>query len=61
MIYNNGKKITAIYHDNKAIIAVYYGKRLVWQISNGVLSCFANGYWIDENPWTDDQPWKDND
>ena len=24
-----------------------------------ILSCFYNGYWIDEYPWTDETPWTD--
>ena len=24
-----------------------------------ILSCYFNGYWIDEYPWTDDTPWTD--
>ena len=25
-----------------------------------LLSCYANGYWIDEYPWTDNTSWADN-
>ena len=24
-----------------------------------ILSCYYNGYWIDEYPWTDETPWTD--
>ena len=35
---------------------------MIWPIGKKgemVLSCFYNGYWIDEYPWTDDMPWQD--
>lgn len=28
-------------------------------IVDEILSCYYNGYWIDEYPWTDDTPWTD--
>ena len=39
--------------------------RLVWALKEesseilDILSCFNNGYWIDEYPWTDETPWTD--
>lgn len=38
---------------------VYHGHKLVWSKFLEILSCYFNGYWIDEYPWTDDTPWKD--
>lgn len=58
MIYKNGKDITGIHIDKKEITSVYSGKNLVWELNN-VISCYAKGYWIDDNPWTDDTTWSD--
>ena len=57
------------------ILAVYMRGRLIWyptkdkendhpseEDDNGddiILSCYYNGYWIDEYPWTDETPWVD--
>lgn len=59
MIHVNNKDISGVYSGSKEIIAVYSGLKLVWQKFNTVLSCYYNGYWIDEYPWTDDTPWVD--
>ena len=61
MIHINGHDITNVYSGLKDIIAVYSGLKLVWskEIISDVLSCYYNGYWIDEYPWTDDTPWTD--
>lgn len=64
MIYHGQNKITGIYHGKNKVIAVYKGSTLVWSlqqtVDDDILSCFANGYWIDENPWTDELSWNDN-
>lgn len=57
MIVFNGKQPVSIFLDGKSYVYVYYKDKLVW--GGSIKSCFANGYWVDENPWTDDQPWKD--
>lgn len=46
------------------VIAVYTHGQLIWPIKTEpiidvILSCYYNGYWIDEYPWTDDTPWTD--
>lgn len=57
-IFVKGKGPLAIYRGSNNILAVYIQGTKVWPTS--ILSCYANGYWIDENPWTDDTPWSDN-
>ena len=62
MIRINNNKIVAMYLNGQDILAVYTQGQLVWpeeQIIKTVLSCYYNGYWIDEYPWTDDTPWTD--
>jgi hypothetical protein len=51
-----------IYVGNKSIAAVYYRGKKIWPIGDAysiILSCYYNGYWIDEYPWTDETPWND--
>ena len=57
-IYINGRGVANIYHQSKPIIAVYTKGQKVWP--DVILSCYANGYWIDQNPWTDNTPWTEN-
>lgn len=49
-----------MYINGCKIISVYTQGQKVWpedsQIDK-ILSCFYNGYWIDEYPWTDNTPW----
>jgi len=62
MIYVNNHDTSGVYRGNMEIVRVYKGLKLVWsKISDitDILSCYFNGYWIDEYPWTDDTPWKD--
>ena len=59
-IHINQRSIGSIYHNGRAIKSVFEGKRLVWTSDSQILSCYANGYWIDEYPWTDNTPWKSN-
>lgn len=50
-VIKDGKELT--------ITAVYRKDRLVWQMAVAeVRSCFAEGYWIDDQPWTDELCWK---
>lgn len=58
MINRNQRLIGSIYYNGRAIKAVYAGQHLVWTKDSQILSCYANGYWIDEYPWTDNTPWK---
>lgn len=61
MIHVNNHNIVGVYSGNRDIVKVYSGLRLVWSkitdVITETLSCYANGYWIDENPWTDETPW----
>lgn len=43
------------------ILSVYTQGQLVWakKTINKILSCYNNGYWIDEYPWTDNTFWID--
>lgn len=65
MIYTKSKPISSIYIKGRAIQTIYYKGKIVWikkseeNIDDEILSCYYNGYWIDEYPWTDDTPWKD--
>jgi hypothetical protein len=62
MIHINNHDITGVYSGLKDIVAVYSGLKLVWQKiaeNTEILSCYSNGYWIDEYPWTDETPWTD--
>lgn len=65
-IYNNGRGVDSIYYQGRPIALVYAFGRKIWPrekeitpIIDTILSCFYNGYWIDEYPWTDDTPWTD--
>lgn len=57
MIHINNHDITGVYSGSRDIIRVYSGLHLVWSKITEILSCYANGYWMDEYPWTDDTPW----
>lgn len=58
-IYTDGRYVQDIYINKRPVIAVYINGRKVWPNSYLLMSCFANGYWIDQYPWTDDKPWID--
>ena len=61
----NDRLIGSIFFEGRAIKAIYTEGKKVWGIKKqeepikDILSCYYNGYWIDEYPWTDDTPWKD--
>lgn len=64
MIRKGNSKIIAMYLNGQKILSVYTQGQLVWpeqgdEIIDKILSCFSNGYWIDEYPWTDEIPWTD--
>lgn len=59
-IFVKGKGFSKIYYKNIPILAVYTHGNKVWPALDEILSCYFNGYWIDEYPWTDDTPWTDN-
>ena len=61
-IYKNNRLISSIYYSNRAIKSVYKGYKLIWtkdKNNQQILSCFSNGYWIDEYPWDDNLSWTD--
>lgn len=57
MIHINNHDIIGVYSGSKIIVRVYNGLKLVWSKVTEVLSCYANGYWMDNYPWTDNTPW----
>jgi hypothetical protein len=70
MIKSKSDNIAAMYMNGLTILSVYMRGRLIWSLdeenshhedddNKDILSCFSNGYWIDEYPWTDNTPWKD--
>ena len=63
MIHINNHDIVGVYSGSKDIVRVYSGYKLVWQKHKPeddiILSCYYNGYWMDEYPWTDDTSWTD--
>ena len=59
MIHINNHDITGVYSGSRDIIRVYSGLQLVWSKITEILSCYANGYWIDDYPWVDDNKWTD--
>ena len=50
-----------MYINGQSILSVYTQGQHIWpeEIIDTILSCFYNGYWIDEYPWSDDTPWTD--
>lgn len=60
MIHINNHNITGVYSGHRDIVKVYSGLHLVWSKITEILSCYANGYWIDQYPWIDDAFWKDD-
>lgn len=67
MIYRNNIPVIGIFKNNIPIIKVYRRGYLIWELKTpeeqeiikDILSCYSNGYWIDEYPWTDNTPWTD--
>lgn len=71
MIKHLKKNVDSMCVNGLNILAVYMRGRLIWlpkdnsnpheedPIDDIILSCYYNGYWIDEYPWTDDTPWTD--
>ena len=50
-----------VYFQNKPVMFIYFQGKKVWGgYANVIISCFAKGYWEDNDPWTDDYPWADN-
>ena len=59
MIRINNRGISGVYKESRGIAAIYKGHRLVWTKIKQIISCYSNGYWIDEYPWVDEQSWTD--
>lgn len=59
MIRINNRNISGVYIESRGIAAIYEGHKLVWEKIKEIISCYSNGYWIDEYPWVDDQVWTD--
>lgn len=62
MIKINNKNVIAMYINGQSVLSVYTQRQLIWtikEIIDEILSCYYNGYWIDEYPWTDDTSWSD--
>lgn len=59
MIHINNHEITGVYCRLNDIVKVYSGLNLVWSKITEILSCYSNGYWMDEYPWVDDNAWAD--
>ena len=59
MININNREISGVYKGSREIAAIYKGHRLVWTRITEIISCYSNGYWIDDYPWIDDQVWTD--
>lgn len=59
MIRVGSNSVKAAYIGDIPVSAMYFNEERIWPDMVGGISCFANGYWIDEYPWTDDLPWSD--
>ena len=54
--------LNRIYNGKDSIAAIYKNGVMLCprgQQGEMILSCYYNGYWIDEYPWTDETPWQD--
>lgn len=40
------------------ISRIKYGIITVWEYASDVISCFANGFWMNDKRWTNDKGWK---
>lgn len=56
---NNNKKIISMYLNGQNVLSVYTQGQLIWPEETLILSCFSNGYWIEEYPWLDNNTWID--
>ena len=60
----NNSEVDSIYINAEPLIAIYCNDEKIWPediipVIDIILSCYYNGYWIDDYPWTDDTPWTD--
>jgi hypothetical protein len=64
MLRNANNNILALHINGYDVLSIYMRGKLVWAPESEnpdetILSCYFNGYWIDEYPWTDDTSWTD--
>jgi hypothetical protein len=64
MLRNATNNILALHINGYDVLSIYMRGKLVWAPESEnpdetILSCYFNGYWIDEYPWTDDTSWTD--
>lgn len=60
MIRINGSDIIGVFYMGSPILAVYTNGERIWPEDNpDTYSCYARGYWEDNDPWTEDTPWTD--
>lgn len=60
-IYIKGGAVNAIYSNSRPILAIFAKNQKIWPATpDAILSCYANGYWMDQYPWTDNTPWTEN-
>ena len=59
MIRINNKDLVKATKNDYNFKEIYVNGQLIWpiEIPEYDLSCFAFGYWINENPWTDSLGW----
>jgi hypothetical protein len=54
-IFYKDKKVIPSNIDNKIIAYIFYGSKLVYE---SIASCFAKGFWVNEQPWSNKSEWK---
>ena len=61
-IFLNGRYIKDIYLNGRKIKLAYCNHRRIFNLASSpivTISCFSNGYWMDEYPWLDNVKWND--
>ena len=44
----------------QTISKIKYSAQTIWEKIKYILSCFSNGYWINDKRWTNNDGWKNN-
>lgn len=44
----------------QTINKIKYSTKIIWEKIKSILSCFSNGYWINDKRWTNNEGWKNN-
>lgn len=66
MIVIKRKKVVDVPRSDAKVLGVFVRGHQVWPDiiidpdDDLIHSCFARGYWINEEPWTDNYGWKNN-